>query len=381
LKYSIKRFLCVVLISIPTGMVFADCEGVDESKLEQIVTRATKNALPAAGLYYQKKDCIIQITKGYSNLATKSDIQKNARFNSGSITKMFVAVTSVKLARAGVFSLDDTLVQWLPTKITDRIPKSDSITLRYLLSHTSGIMEILDEEFLEFSTVYPVKTWTEFDVLQFVFDKPLLFEPGTEFNYSNTNYVLMGLIINAATNKHFADNIRELIIEPLGLNDTFHLSQPSRYLDYVHGYMEINGKLQDAHEVMKYLTFADGKMISSMRDLAVFIQAIFTDKSFMDDALLETLLGLPVAGIEYKLGIAKGTKNNKIIYGHGGFGPGYASKVQYTPATKETTVYFMTGNANEHEAVKYNMETFNMAYLFELGREFIKQHLTAIFEQ
>lgn len=372
MKLLIKRIIITLLV-IPTSLVFADCNDINKSNFEKIVKRATKNALPAAGLYYQKKDCIINLVEGYSNLATKTEIQKNARFDIGSITKTFVAVTSVKLAQAGVFSLDDNLQQWLPAEITDRIPDSNVITIRQLLSHTSGIVDFLEDEFI----LTMQQPWNELDVLKYVFDQPLLFVPGTQYNYSNSNYVLMGLIITAATNKPFATSIRELIIEPLGLNDTFHISEPDHYLDYVHGYGAIPRvkELLDTHELMKITPFADGQMISSLRDLAVFIQAIFTNKQFMDDALLEILLTSPVVDSSYKLGIVTTIKNDKVIYFHGGFEPGYLSFIRYSTSTDETIGYFITGNSLSHETSanigENDMTIFDEAYIYELERAFL----------
>jgi len=388
MNHSLTRILLVVLIFIPTGQIFAECSEMNKFNLEKIVTRATNNALPAAGLYYQKDDCVIQITKGYSNLKKKSEIKNNPRFDIGSITKTFIAVSSIKLAKAGVFDLDDTLIKWLPTEITDHIPSSNIITIRNLLSHTSGIDDYLHIGFPEIYLANPLRTWTELEVLRFVFDKPLLFETGSGFEYSNTNYLLMGLIINAATNKHFSTVIRELIIEPLGLKNTFHMSEKNNYLEYVHGYFDVGaGILQDGHNMAKITPFAEGEMVSSLKDLAIFIQAIFTDKTFMDDASLKTLLSSPVKNVEsyYGLGIGIGSSiglgqidtgigigTNKISYGHGGSEYGYETYFQYTPATNETMVIFATGG----EGV---MATFGNAYAAELKREFTKSQWSANF--
>ncbi|MFV1985400.1 MAG: serine hydrolase domain-containing protein [Thiohalomonadales bacterium] len=372
MKYLLNRISFMLMILISSGNVFSDCNEKNQSNFKKIVQRATNNALPAAGLYYQKNNCIIQLAEGYSNLATKIKIQNNARFDIGSITKTFVAVTSVKLAKAGAFSLDDTLQQWLPTEITDHIPESNVITIRQLLSHTSGIADFLEDEFILDSG----QPWTELDVLRYVFDLPLLSEPGTQYYYSNTNYVLMGLIINEATNKPFATNIRELIIEPLGLNDTFHLSEKNHYLEYVHGYGALEGvvELLDTHDIVKTTPFADGQMISSLHDLAIFIQAIFTNKTFMDDALLETLLTSPVVDSHYKLGIVTALINDKAFYSHGGFEPGYSTQLRYSPITKETIVFFVTGTSLSHESNmkvgEDDMTVFSGAYEYELQRAF-----------
>lgn len=348
--------------------VYADCTPDSESNYEQILKRATNNALPGAGFYYKKGNCIINLAKGHSNLRQNIELKNTDRFVIGSITKMFTAVTSVKLAKSGVFNLDDVIDKWLPTTITSRIPNSGKITIRHLLSHSSGIFDYINDgtEFTYYIFSNPGKLLTELDALKYVYDKPSFFKPGTEFKYSNTNYLLMGLIINHATNKPFATNIRELILEPLSLNDTFHLSQPGKYLDYAHGYyFEEDGVLHDGHELVKNWAFADGAMVSSMQDLATFIQSIFKNKSFMSNELLDTLLSSPVANSSYGLGITHRQEGSIIRYGHGGYEYGYQTSLSYSPANNETRVDFVTGSDGV-------MDTFSQAYSFELARAIIQ---------
>lgn len=372
MKYLVSYFIYIVFILVPIGLVSADCNEEVKLVFEKILHRGAKNALPAVGLYYKNNDCVIQLAEGFSNLYAKTKIQKNDRFNVGRIAKMFVSVTSVKLAKLGVFSLDDNLQQWLPAKITDHIPKSNIITIRHLLSNTSGIVNYSEDKyFLDL-----VQPWTELDALQLVFDMPLLNEPGTEYEYSDTNYVLMGLIINQATTKPFATNIRELILEPLGLYDTFHLSEKNQYLEYVHGYGAQDGiaKLLDTHDIIKTTPFADGQMISSLSDLVNFIHAIFTNKTFMDDALLAILLSSPVVESHYKLGIEADYINGNVVFGHGGFEPGYETQLRYSPTNKETIVFFKTGTSlrNKHynSVGEDDMTIYSNTYEYELQRAF-----------
>jgi len=364
---QILKLLFLFTCIICSNQVFADCASVSESNYKKIAKRATNNALPGAGLYYQKGSCVIKVASGSSDLALNVKLQKTDRFVIGSITKMFVGVTSVKLAKAGVFNLDDKISQWLPSSITSRIPGSNKITIRNLLNHSSGIIDpFTDIPGLDHSIFFNQgRIFTELEFLEIVYGNALLFEPGTQYRYSNTNYILIGLIINQATGKHFTTNIRELILEPLAMNDTFHLSQPNNYLDYVHGYVEENGVLHDSHEMVKSLAFASGAMVSSLQDLATFIQAIFNNKTFMDNNQITTLLSTPVPNSTYGLGIITTQTASGVTYSHNGGEPGYFTTLQYKPGTDETVVTFVTGRGGV-------MAKFKSAFQFEFSREIIK---------
>lgn len=367
-SFVIYSFLCIFFAYTSTAL--AKCGEGSKSGYEKILTRAVKSGIPGVQYYYQKDSCIIHLAKGSANLSANTELRKQDRFVIGSITKMFVGVSSVKLAQAGVFSLDDNLPRWLPVEITSRIPDSHKITIRHLLSHTSGIFDYLNDSpaFVNDWVADLSRKRTELDALSYVAGNPLFFEPGTVFRYSNTNYLLMGLIIKAATHQHFTRVIHDQILEPLALRDTFHLAEPKEtQLSYVHGYREIDGLLYDIHDVLPNIAFADGSMVSTARDLAKFIQSIFTDRNFMSTESLATLLSSPLGNNAYGLGIgidnAGYEKNTE--YGHTGAEAGYEASLRYIPATNETMVTQANGNGGA-------LDLFDQTYILELIRERIQ---------
>lgn len=366
-KYLFNALLFVVSVSFFTGVAIADCPDDSKSAYKKILKRAVKSGLPATLYYYQNSQCKLQLAKGYSNLATKTKLQKQDRFITGSISKIFIGVISVKLAETGTFSLDDNIKLWLPPEISNHIPNIDKITIRNLLSHTSGIVNYTEiPAVLQDFLTDPYTKRSELDVFSYVADLPLLFEPGTAFSYSNTNYVLMGVIINSATNKHFTQVIREQIIQPLALNNTFHLAESSdNYLDYSHGYMEFSKVLLDTHDMLPNFAFADGSIVSTSKDLSVFIQAIFTNQNFISPTLLATLLSSPVSTSRYGLGMNIYYENYTLGYGHRGAEPGYRAFLSYIPANNETIVSFVNAS---NSALTLFANTYNN----ELKRERIR---------
>ena len=156
---------------------------------------------------------------GFANLADDIPMSPEGAFRIGSITKMFTATVIVQLAEGGVLTLDDPLARWLP-EVANQVPYGDQITLRHLLTHTSGVFHYVEHE------AYYADLFTEADIdedagtvtldcverdpndtlARYVYGKEALFEPGAGWYYSNTNYTLLGMVIEAATGrpaKHF----------------------------------------------------------------------------------------------------------------------------------------------------------------------------------
>ncbi|QZT65279.1 serine hydrolase domain-containing protein [Mycolicibacterium austroafricanum] len=138
-------------------------------------------------------------------------------FRNGAVAISYVATLLLKLAEEGTVSLDDKLSTWLP-----RIPHADRVTLRQLAQMTSGYVDYgigntaMNDAFL----ADPFRAWTTHDLLSYATSKPLLYEPGTNWNYAHTNYVLLGLALERATGETMSDLLSDRVLRPLGLTDT-----------------------------------------------------------------------------------------------------------------------------------------------------------------
>jgi len=145
------------------------------------------------------------------------NVTPGMRFGIASQTKTYISVLMLKLAEMNVLSLDDRIDKWLPNfQYID-----PSITIRQLLNHTSGVFNFREHKNM-WGKMYsnPRKIWTPEEVLTTFVSEPY-FAPGQGWHYSNTNYVLAGMIIKAATGSSVSSNLRQLILNPLGLNDTY----------------------------------------------------------------------------------------------------------------------------------------------------------------
>ena len=143
-------------------------------------------------------------------------IKPETVFNAGSITKNFVAALILKLAEEGMLSLDDPLHKWLP----DSQNIDNTITIRQLLNHTSGIPAIKGRSFVRPILKNPKKYWTPKEVI-ITFVHKSQFPKGTGWHYSNAGYILLGMIIEKATGSKVSTELRKRFWNPLGLDSTF----------------------------------------------------------------------------------------------------------------------------------------------------------------
>ena len=154
---------------------------------------------------------------GYANLRTKERMRVDHAFRVGSITKTFVATVVLQLAAEGTLGLDDALERWLPGLVAN----GQAITLRQLLNHTSGIYNYTDDQALNRTLIRnPRRVLTPVELVAVATKHGPNFDPGKRWSYSNTGYILLGLVIEKATATSLEQELRERIFEPLALTRT-----------------------------------------------------------------------------------------------------------------------------------------------------------------
>lgn len=138
-------------------------------------------------------------------------------FRNGAVAISYVATLLLLLAEDGTVSLEDTLSRWLPD-----VPHADRVTLRQLAQMTSGYVDYVigNPAFMDASYANPFRAWSTDELLSYALSRPLLYEPGTNWNYSHTNYILLGLALEEASGHDMAEMLSERVLAPLGLADT-----------------------------------------------------------------------------------------------------------------------------------------------------------------
>jgi D-alanyl-D-alanine carboxypeptidase len=242
---------------------------------------------------------------GLGEIATDTAMRPDDKFRAGSLTKPFISVITLQLVEEGLLSLDDTLPEVLPESVTGKFPNTDRITVRMLLNHTSGLPDFMDLAGPEILAVVlggpgvepnPDKVWTEEEFLDFAAAQEPFFAPGQAQGYSNTNYLLLGMIIDEATGRTWRQEFRERIIEKLDLEDTLLPEVDDRTIpgDYAHGYDDFGtGVVMDATEMANAsLVGAAGglSLITTPGDLARFMDAVLAGELFQQDETLDEML-------------------------------------------------------------------------------------------
>ncbi|MFI7441868.1 serine hydrolase domain-containing protein [Nonomuraea indica] len=296
---------------------------------------------------------------GTARLGTGRPMPADGRFRIGSTTKAFTATVVLQLVGEKKVSLDDTVEHWLP----GLVPDGSRITVRRLLNHTSGLFDYLRTKGMpkdgDDIRRDGRRTYTPGELVRLAVKNPPFFPPGTSWMYSNTNYILAGMIIERAAGNTFPEEVARRIIEPLGLRDTF-LPGTSVKIPGVHarGYfprtIEPVGALVDVTEFNPSFAGAAGEMISTTADVSRFFTALLSGKLLAPEQLKEmtTIVDISqqtgVPGLGYGLGLESVRLScGARSWGHGGSTPGYATYVGFTRDARRQAVLYATGLTSE----------------------------------
>lgn len=294
---------------------------------------------------------------GVENLKDGTEMAPSGAFRIGSITKMFTATVIIQLAEDGVLTLDDPMSLWLP-EVAEQLPYGNSITLRHLLTHTSGVFNIVEHEAYYGDLFTEVKIDEEEgnaslacvqrdpnDTLaRYVYGKDALFEPGAQWHYSNTNYTLLGMVIEKATAKSLADAYRTYIYEPLEMTSTYLDCYEEPVIGVVHGYMGFGDTMTDVTELHESIGWSAGGLVSTASDLVTFARGLFGGELFDKPESLEAMM-TAAPGSSYGLGVM--LQDDDV--GHAGYIAGFRSVLKYAPALDSVVVMLYNSDVADPE--------------------------------
>jgi len=279
---------------------------------------------------------------GRARVHPATPMRPQDRFRAGSIMKPLVAAATLQLVEEGRLRLDDPLPAVLSAKVLARFPDADRITVRMLLNHTSGIGEYSDERFDREVAAHPRRQWSMAELLDRAAAVPRVFPPGEGFAYSNTDYNLLGLILEHVTGKPWRAVVRARVIERLHLRHTS-LPEPGTVpagRDIAHGYQAIDGKVYDFTNVDSSMAGAAGgnALLTNAEDLTRFLHGLLSGRLFHRRQTLDemrTFLDTPDdhGRNGYGLGLERYALPGGIeLIGHMGTGAGYRALMFHLPA-------------------------------------------------
>ncbi|MFJ8432120.1 serine hydrolase domain-containing protein [Kitasatospora sp. NPDC094019] len=268
---------------------------------------------------------------GVVDLDSGRAVRAESRFRIGSVTKTFVSTVVLQLADEGRLRLDDPVETYLPGVV----PNGGAITLRQLLQHTSGLFDYLEDPRFLYHDEASLRTylaegrWTDFrpeELVSVGVGHAPYFEPGQGWHYSNTNYILTGMIIRKVTGRSWQREVERRIVEPLHLDDTTFPNSSARIPGpHAHGYVQLPEGPADVTRINPTVADAAGNGISTTADLDRFHAALFGGKLLTPARLAEmtTAVPAPMIAAHYGLGLIRYDLPCGEVWGHTGGIPGY----------------------------------------------------------
>lgn len=349
------------------------------ARLQSLLDAAVRNGLPGVSLRVMGPGIDFQGAAGMADLMHDEPLTTSHVMYVASLGKTFTAVVALQLCDEGRLDLDAPITTWLPAEVAGRIPSSAKITLRQLLTHTSGLVDYLNDK--AWRTAFyrdPARQWNHGDVIPYFYDKPLLFEPGTGYHYSNSNYILAGWILEHVTGAPLHVLIRNRILAPLGLEYTFNGHESAGSMKRVHGYIRRRGRIVDTYPWYSHYGLADSGMHSTAGELALFLKSLFGTGEILSKAMRMEMVSISQSGhppSRYGIGIFVQSAPRGVgpCYANNGVDPGYHADMMYFPDLDLAVVIYANASQGRADFIYERLTTAVVQVALEAVREIRRQ--------
>lgn len=312
--------LRTVLISI---FLFLSAQNIHAQQLDTAKLDQYFDALDSANKFMgsvaisKNNSIIYQNTLGYSDTENSIKINSDTKFRIGSITKTFTATLIMKAIEEGKLTLDDTLDKYFVS-----IPNSEKITIHNLLQHRSGIYNFTSaDDYLDWNTNFKTKE----EVVSIIKKYDSVFEPGSKFEYSNSNYVLLTFILEDIYGDSYQNLLDKYIIAPLHLENTQYGDKIKATENEAYSYKWFDGNWEIESETDLSIPLGAGSIVSTPTDVLKFAHALFNHQILSETSLNQMKTTIDSFG----LGLFQIPFYNKIGFGHTGGIDGFASVFSY----------------------------------------------------
>lgn len=319
------------------------------------------------------------LATGFSDLEAKQKMKPTDLMLAGSVGKTYAAAVTLQLVNEGKINLNEKIEKYLGReKWFSRLPNAKDITVRQLMNHTSGLVRYeFKDQFTKDLTANPDKVWRPEELVAYLFDEKAPFEAGKGWDYSDTNYIVLGMIVERVTGKRFYDEARKRLFKPLKFERTF--PQDRRELKgLIPGYAGAQNPFGGKDKVLENGKFiinpqfewTGGGFVSNTEELARWAKAMYEGRAFDASLLPQMLDGVPARlgrDAKYGLGVIIRPTPVGLTYGHSGFFPGYMTDVMYFPEHKISLA------VQVNSSVSQNLGKPLSRVLVESAEEIIKQ--------
>lgn len=319
---------------------------------QQMMNEAVSDSLTGIVMAIEGPEIHFIGSAGLADIDSQQPMTTDALMPNGSAGKKATALLAAMLHDQGMLNIDDPISTWLAADLLNQIEHSDQMTLRQLLNHTAGVYDYLDgrtsDAWFEAVLNDPHSLKTDSYALEFALNKPAYFAPGQGFQYSNTGYLLAGLILDKVLGQHHHQALRNQVLIPLGLNHTYYGGVEKALGNTISGYYidDETGEVLNTKPFYNNIGVADAPLVSTVTDLSALLKAIITDTSIINADTRELILGEDSlveldTNFFYGLGIVKELHKGKTIYHHGGEEAGYRTENFYIYELDTTITIFI----------------------------------------
>ena len=330
------RVLALAVLALAVAALPAQAAKPKRENLSLLARTLVKAGAPGAVVYVRTPTATRSGAAGFADVGAHVTMRAADHYRIASVSKAFVSVVVLQLEAEGKLDIDDPVEKWLP----GLVPNGAAISLRQLMNHTSGLFDYTaDEAFGESILSNPSRVWAPRELLSFGLMHAPRFAPGTNWEYSNTNYIVLGLVAEAVARKPLAESFQERIFGPLGLTSTSFPRDIARDAAVVHGYVNLGGgSLVDVAPLLSpTYAWAAGGIVSNARDVSAFYRGLFTGKLLRPVQLAEMKAAAQYSGT-YGLGIEFEVTKCGRAYGHNGSIPGWRNEALTTANGKRQAV-------------------------------------------
>lgn len=397
-RYAAIASLTAVLVGLPTQALAAPARtpdsatagatasaaapGLDLAALRKVLQSTVDAGAPGALARIDDNGTVYGASAGVGNLTTQQAVDPGGRFRIGSATKSFTTVVVMQLVAEGSLDLDTSVNQYLPGLLPD-----NRITVRDLLGHRSGLYDYTNDWFAATVPGFEAvrnKVFTLQELLDASLTHPLDFTPGSQFGYSNTNFVVAGMLVEKLTGQSLADAYKQRIFQPLGLQHTSYVTPDVTISGvHAHGYLtpdDSSQPLVDATEQTVSWAQSAGAVISTGDDLNRFFSALLTGQLVRADLLqqMESWVPSDSTGLHfYGLGLRRRDLSCGVsVYGHTGAVQGYYTYA-FTTADGTRSIAASANASNNSAVLSALGNTLEAAFCGTTAPKSTKAALTA----
>lgn len=333
--------------------------------LQSLLEKYKRKGLPGISLLISDKDGTWVGATGKADIENNIDFVPGTISKAASITKFFMSTLVFKLIEdsintgIGYGAIHTKISHWLPPDVIKKLPNGNLVTLGQCMNHETGIPDIIDQNDFYLAVLNnPNKKWQPEELLEFIYNKSPLFAPSDTAIYSNTNTILIKMVIEAVTHMNHADLLKQYILKPLALRHTFYQPYDQLPNSVAQGYFDLynNNTIVNVSNLVTGSGNGYGGLYSNVFDLFTFVKAVLVEKTFLNTrslAIMETY-GKEDDPNYYGYGIQKTFLDHGDNYGigHKGRDLGYTANLFYFPNKGVIQVLFVNYGTDSKSSLR-----------------------------